>query len=90
MLLDLRMLLTSSCRGNSITGSRFEKLSSIFGKAHGEPSAIYLDDQLSSVNIQGNWFEGIEGRVMELGGGRHNTFVNNICKFGGAVQVKTI
>lgn len=23
---------------------------------------------------------------MELGGGRHNTFANNICKFAGAVQ----
>ena len=41
-----------SGRGNSITGSRFEKLSSIFGNAHGEPSAVYLNDQLSSVDIR--------------------------------------
>lgn len=64
-------------RGNSITGVTFANLSSIFGKAHGEPSAIYLDDQLSSVTVDSCTFIQVEGCVMLLGGGRDNHFTNN-------------
>ena len=46
-------------RGNSILGSRFEKLSSIWGGV----SAVYLDDQLSSVRIAGNTFSEVNGMV---------------------------
>ena len=64
-------------RGNSITGVTFANLSSIFGKAHGEPSAVYLDDQLSSVTVDSCTFIQVEGCVMLLGGGRDNHFTNN-------------
>ena len=40
--------------------------------------AVYLDDQLSSVRIQGCTFDQIDGRLMTLGGGRHNEFINNL------------
>jgi len=44
-------------RGSRILNTRFSNLSSIFPKAHGLPSAVYLDDQLSSVRIEGCVFE---------------------------------
>merc|ERR1712113_750124 len=47
---------------------------------------VYLDDQLSSLNIEGCRFDQIDGRVLELGGGRQNTFVNNIIKQSSHTQ----
>merc|ERR1712146_187406 len=69
-----------------ILNTTFSNLNSIFPKAHGLPSAVYLDDQLSSVNIEGCVFDHVDGMVMELGGGRHNTFVNNIIKQSSVTQ----
>ena len=73
-------------RAQSILNTTFSNLSSIFPKAHGQTSAVYLDDQLSSVNIEGNRFEDIDGRVMALGGGRHNRFVRNVVKQSAPTQ----
>jgi hypothetical protein len=42
------------------------------------PSAVYLDDQLSSVRIAGCVFDHVKGFLAEIGGGRHNEFVGNI------------
>ena len=39
---------------------------------------MYLDDQLSSVSVSGCVFDQIDGRVLLLGGGRHNVFENNL------------
>jgi hypothetical protein len=39
---------------------------------------VYLDDQLSSVRVEGCIFDNIGGRLMALGGGRHNQFVGNL------------
>ena len=69
-------------RGNSILGSRFSKLSSIWGAV----SAVYLDDQLSSVKIAGNVFDHHDGMVLELGGGRHNEFINNVINGSGFIH----
>ena len=57
---------------------RFSRLNSIFSKSHGLPSAVYLDDQLSSVSVSGCVFDQIDGRVLLLGGGRYNVFANNL------------
>ena len=38
------------------------------------------------MNIEGNRFENIDGRVMALGGGRHNRFVGNIVKQSAPTQ----
>jgi hypothetical protein len=65
-------------RGSRILDSKFSNLTSIFPEAHGLPSAVYLDDQLSSVKISGCVFEQIGGRLMALGGGRHNEFTHNL------------
>lgn len=73
-------------RGNQILRSKFSRLDSIFGNAHGQTSAVYLDDQLSSVRVEGCTFEQIEGRVLELGGGRYNAFVNNVIQQSAATQ----
>lgn len=62
-------------RGNVIEGTRFSKLTSIWGAA---PSAVYLDDQLSSVAVQGCTFDHLTGWLMELGGGRNNKFSGNV------------
>jgi hypothetical protein len=65
-------------RGSSILNTKFSSMNSIFPKAHGMPAAVYFDDQLSSVKVSGCVFEQIGGRVMLLGGGRHNEFVGNL------------
>lgn len=62
-------------RGNVIEGTRFSKLESIWGA---RPSAVYLDDQLSSVAVRGCTFDHITGSLLELGGGRNNEFSGNI------------
>ena len=69
-------------RGNTILDSKFSKLSSIWGQV----SAIYLDDQLSSVRIAGNVFDHHQGMILELGGGRHNEFTNNVINGTGVVH----
>lgn len=71
-------------RGNTIRGTKFSMLDSIWSSGL-SPSAVYLDDQLSSVRIAGNVFDGITGSVLELGGGRHNEFVDNVVKHTGLV-----
>ena len=77
-------------RGNTIQNTTFANLSSVFGQAHGEPSAVYLDDQLSSVKVDGCRFEQIAGRVLELGGGRHNEFTNNVVVQSGEMQALSV
>jgi hypothetical protein len=74
-------------RGSSIFNTKFSSISSIFPKAHGMPAAVYLDDQLSSVKISSCVFEQIAGRVMLLGGGRHNEFVSNLLVQSELTQV---
>lgn len=71
-------------RGNAITGTTFSMLDSIWTSG---TSAVYLDDQLSSVRIAGNVFDRVTGMVLELGGGRHNEFVNNVVKHSGSVPL---
>jgi hypothetical protein len=66
-------------RGNVIEQSHFSGLKSIWGSV----SAIYLDDQLSSVRIDSCVFDHHTGMLLELGGGRHNSFVNNIINGSG-------
>jgi hypothetical protein len=51
------------------------------------PSAVYLDDQLSSVRIAGCVFDHVEGSLVEIGGGRHNEFVGNIINGTGHMHV---
>ena len=67
-------------RGSKVVHTTFSNLTTIFPYAHGPPSAIYLDDQLSSVKIDHCFFDDVDGRVMLLGGGRHNEFTNNVVK----------
>jgi len=67
-------------RGNTIIRTRFSKLASVFGAGWSSPSAVYLDDQLSSVAIRDCVFDHHHGMVLELGGGRHNEFTGNVIK----------
>jgi len=62
-------------RGNQIVRTRFSALASIWPKW--VPSAVYLDDQLSSVRVTYSTFDNVPGSLLELGGGRHNEFVFN-------------
>ena len=47
----------------------------------------YLDDQLSSVKVQNCVFDDLQGFLLELGGGRHNEFVNNTIRSRGNIHV---
>jgi parallel beta-helix repeat protein len=59
-------------RGNNITQNNWHHLNSIFGGGQ----AIYLDDMGSSYYIADNVFNDVP-TVLQLGGGRDNTFVRN-------------
>eukprot|EP00658_Telonema_sp_P-2_P054590 TRINITY_DN4342_c0_g2_i3.p1 TRINITY_DN4342_c0_g2~~TRINITY_DN4342_c0_g2_i3.p1 ORF type:complete len:280 (+),score=36.90 TRINITY_DN4342_c0_g2_i3:278-1117(+) len=61
-------------RGNLISNTIFSSLDSIWGSP---PSAVYLDDQLSSVAVDRCTFDHVAGFLMELGGGRNNRFTRN-------------
>ena len=43
-------------------------------------SAVYFDDNLSGVTVQGNLFINISGRAFLLGGGRDNVFADNVAQ----------
>ena len=62
-------------RGNVIEGSRF---ASIGPSIWGPVTAVYLDDQLSSVAVRRTTFDHHDGMILELGGGRHNEFTENV------------
>eukprot|EP00041_Stephanoeca_diplocostata_P028079 m.785671 g.785671 ORF g.785671 m.785671 type:complete len:779 (-) comp23302_c2_seq2:297-2633(-) len=60
-------------RGNLLLNNRWHSIASIWGQTN----VVYLDDQLSSVNITGNVFDQT-GPALLLGGGRDNVFANNV------------
>ena len=64
-------------RGNQILSTTFSALTTVWSSVGLPPSAIYLDDQLSSVRTAFCTFDHVVGWLMELGGGRHNEFVYN-------------
>jgi hypothetical protein len=73
-------------RGNQILGTTFSSLKTIFpGSLY--PSAVYLDDQLSSVKIAFCTFDHVLGSLIELGGGRHNEFIYNTLIGGASLHV---
>lgn len=69
-------------RGNKLLNNTWYRIESIWGAV----SAVYLDDQLSSVTIDSNTFDHVSGFVLELGGGRNNIFTNNIINGTGSVH----
>jgi hypothetical protein len=64
-------------RGNQILSTTFSALETVWSSVGLPPSAVYLDDQLSSVRTAFCTFDHVTGWLIELGGGRHNEFVNN-------------
>lgn len=74
-------------RGNMVTNNMWREIgNTIWGGASPAPMLeswigsvfhIYLDDQLSSVTIEGNTFVGGHSPLI-IGGGRHNVFRNNV------------
>ena len=71
-------------RGNVLRGNTWRAIgASIWCST---VSTIYLDDQLSSVAIEGNTFEGCHIAV-ELGGGRANSFRYNILNNSGGIRM---
>lgn len=61
-------------RGNVIRNNKFKDIGGFQGSV---ANAVYLDDALSGNTITGNFFDNA-GRVIEMGGGRDNTFDNNV------------
>ena len=64
-------------RGNRITRNTFAHVRSIFANGRLTTHAIYLDDEVSSFFIDNNTFTNLNS-VLDLGGGRGNSFTHNL------------
>jgi hypothetical protein len=68
-------------RGNQIENNYLHDISSVF-EGFGV-HAIYLDDCLSGVEVQGNVIDRVTGHGILHGGGRDNVMVNNVIAHAG-------
>lgn len=66
-----------SSRGNEVRYNYIHDIKIINTTTGMKVQAIYLDDQFSSANVHGNIIKNVPS-VALYGGGRYNTFVNNI------------
>lgn len=66
-----------SSRGNEVRYNYIHDIKIINTTTGMKVQAIYLDDQFSSANVHGNIIQNVPS-VALYGGGRYNTFVNNI------------
>ena len=73
-------------RGNRITGNTWHTIGSIFPNGRLTAHAVYLDDEVSSFFIDGNTFTHLHS-VLDLGGGRANSFTNNLVNATGEKPV---
>jgi parallel beta-helix repeat protein len=68
-------------RGNQIQFNYLHDISSVF-EGYGV-HAIYLDDCLSGIKVEGNVIHGVTGIGIEHGGGRDNVLINNVFSHTG-------
>jgi hypothetical protein len=70
-----------SYRGNVIRHNFFHDIST--WQPGSGVHAVYLDDTLAGIRVEGNVFYGVSGTALKHGGGRDDVFVNNVIAHSG-------